>query len=262
MKRIPVTTELGRRDRFWPAVAASIAVHAVAIAVAVKASSLPRVELDQVPLKARLVRLGEKKPEQFLPQKEAPPPPEPAPVTPPPPAVEPVPPPPSPPPAPTAAPVPAVAPAPKAASRSPATKSAGAAATTAGVAAALAKMEQEVRRERWGDPNGDVQGDSEEASEGERYQALLQRALHANYQLPTTIPERERLYLKAVVILWIDADGSISRWKVEKPSGNPAFDDALERAIRKTHAPPPPDSQRGAYRDRGIQVTFTASDSA
>jgi colicin import membrane protein/protein TonB len=122
-------------------------------------------------------------------------------------------------------------------------------------------MEKQVQRERWGDPNGDPEGDSDEGTEGERYQALLQRALHSNYQLPTTIPDKERLYLKSVVILWIDPDGHISRWKVEKPSGNPAFDDALERAIRKTNAPPPPDSQRDTYQTRGVQVTFTAADS-
>ena len=257
MKRIPVTTELGRRDRFWPAVAASVAVHVAAIGVAVKASSLPRVELDQVPLHARLVRLGEKKPEQFLPQKEEAPPPAPAPAPPPPPAAEP--PPPSPQPAPTPAPAPAAAPAPKAAARPSPTKGSAPPANTAGVSAALAKMTQEVQRERFGDPNGDVQGDSDEASEGDRYLALVQRELQRNYQLPTTIPDRDRLHLKAVIILWIEADGSISRWKVETPSGNRAFDDALERAIRKTRAPPPPDDQRAAYRDRGIQVTFTAA---
>ncbi|HET6440597.1 MAG TPA: energy transducer TonB, partial [Anaeromyxobacter sp.] len=107
MRPIPVATELGRRDRFWPAVLASLAVHAAAIGLAVKASSLPTIELDQTPLKARLVRIGEKKPEQLLPQKETPPPPpEPAPASPAPPAPLPQPPPPPAPPAPTARPLP------------------------------------------------------------------------------------------------------------------------------------------------------------
>jgi colicin import membrane protein/protein TonB len=123
-------------------------------------------------------------------------------------------------------------------------------------------MEKQVQRERWGDPNGDPEGDSDEGSEGDRYTALVQRALQANYTVPTTIPDKERLHLRSVVILWIEPDGHISRWKVEKPSGNAAFDDALERAIRKTSPPPPPDSEREAYRSRGIQVTFTADDSA
>ncbi len=117
-----------------------------------------------------------------------------------------------------------------------------------------------MQRERWGDPNGDPEGDSDDGSEGDRYLALLHRALHSNYQPPTTIPEKERFHLRSVVILWIEPNGHISRWKVEKPSGNPAFDDALERTIRKTNAPPPPDAEREAYRTRGVQVTFTASD--
>lgn len=256
MSRIPVATELGRHDRFWPAVMASIALHAAAIAVAVKASSLPTIELDQTPIKARLVRLGEKKPEQLLPQKVIPPTPEPAPAMPVPPTAAP---PPTTPPAPSAMPTPAPVPAPKTAGRPSPTKSP---ANGGGVAAALARMEKQVQRDRWGDPNGDPEGDSEEGTEGDRYMALVQKSLHANYIIPTTIPDKERLYLKSVVILWIEADGRISRWKVEKPSGNAAFDDALQRAIQKTSPPPPPDSQRDAYRTRGIQVTFTADDSA
>ena len=257
MSRIPVATELGRHDRFWPAVMASIAIHAAAIAVAVKASSLPTIELGQTPIRARLVRLGEKKPEQLLPQKEAPPPAAPTPAALPP-VAQPE---PAAPPSPAAMPAPAARPAPKAPAR-PATAPGKSPAAAGGVAAALARMEQQVQRDRWGDPNGDVEGDSDEGSEGDRYMALVQKALHANYTVPTTIPDKERLYLKAVVILWIEPDGHISRWKIEKPSNNPAFDDALERAIRKTSPPPPPDAQRDAYRNRGIQVTFTAGDSA
>lgn len=259
MKRIPVATELGRHDRFWPAALASIAVHAAAIAIAVKASSLPAIELRQTPIKARLVRLGEKKPENYLPQKESPPAPAPPPTAPAPPAAEPPPttPPPAAPPAPTAKAPPTTAPT-KPSAR-PASARPGATAG-GGIASALARYEKDVQRERWGDPNGDPEGDSDEGSEGERYLALLVRALQANYQLPTTIPEKERLYLQSVVILWIDGDGRIVRWKMEKPSGNPAFDDALERAIGKTHAPPPPDAERRTYRDRGVEVTFNTRD--
>ncbi|HYD52534.1 MAG TPA: hypothetical protein VEA99_07900, partial [Gemmatimonadaceae bacterium] len=90
MSRIPVATELGRRDRLWPAVTASIAVHAVAIAFALQATNGPEIELEQAPIKAKLVRLGEKKPEMQLPRKDvAPPPPEPAPAAPAPPEAPP-----------------------------------------------------------------------------------------------------------------------------------------------------------------------------
>jgi colicin import membrane protein len=255
LSRIPVATELGYHDRFWPAVMASIVLHAAFIGLAVKASSLPELALDQTPIRARLVRLGEKKPEQLLPQKETPPPPpEPAPAAPAPPAAEPPPPqaPPAPaaPPAPTARPTPAqkAPPARPAPTRSP--------ANGAGLASALAKVEQQARRERWGDPNGDPEGDSDEASEGERYAALLTRALKDHYQLPNTIPDAERMRLRAQLTIWIEGDGTIGRWRFDKPSGNPTFDAALERALRATKAPPPPDEERERYRTKGVAVLF------
>jgi len=253
LRPIPVATELGHHDRFWPAVVASIAVHAALIGVAVRASSLPEIALDQTPIHARLVRLGEKKPEQLLPQKEAPPAPEPAPAAPALPAAEA--PPPQAPPAPAAPPSPAAkpAPAPKQPARPSPTRSP---ADGGGLASMLAKVEKQVQRERWGDPNGDAEGDSDEANEGERYAALLTRALKANYRLPDTIPDAERMRLRAQLTIWIEADGTIGRWRFDKPSGNPTFDAALERALRATRAPPPPDEERERDRTQGVRVSF------
>ena len=249
MTRIPVATELGRHDRFWPAVAISIAVHATFIAAAVKASSLPRIELDQVPLQARLVRLGEKKPEQILPQKETPPEPAPAATAPPAPVPPPAtPPPPSPTPTPAAAASPTKTPPRPSPAKSP--------ANGAGITDALAKMEKQVQREKWGDPNGDPEGDSEEGSEGDRYAALIFRALRANYQVPSTIPDKERLYLEAPVTIWIEPDGTISRWKINRSSGNSAFDAALERTIRAARLPPPPAAEREHDRTKGVPLVF------
>jgi colicin import membrane protein len=258
VKRIPVATELGRHDRFWPAVMASVAVHAAAIGFAVKASSLPTIELDQKPIQARLVRLGEKKPEHLLPQKETPPAPAPAPppaAPPPPPVVQP-PPPPAAPPAPAAMPAPtpakpATRPAPPARptpNRSP--------ANGAGIGDVLARMEKQVQRERWGDPNGDPEGDSDEGSAGDRYEALITKAVHANYQVPSTIPDKERISLKANVKIWVGPDGTIRRFEITKSSGNPAFDDALERAIRATRLPPPPDEWEQQFRESGRILQF------
>jgi colicin import membrane protein len=259
VSRIPVASELLHRDRIWPAVMASVAVHAAAILLAVKATSLPTIELEQTPIRARLVRLGEKKPEHYLPQKEQPPPPpEPAPAAPAPPVPAPAPPPPEAKPAPvapvTTAPAAPRAPPPRSA---PAKNPDNGGGTSA--LAALAKVTKEVQRERWGDPNGDPEGDSDEGTEGERYQALLQRALHDNFTLPATIPEKERLYLQALVTIWIEADGVISRFEITKPSGNPVFDAALERAIRATRAPPPPDADRLRYKTRGAPLLFKSA---
>ncbi len=74
-----------------------------------------------------------------------------------------------------------------------------------------------------------------------------------------TIPERERLYLQSRVILWIEPDGRVSRWRQELSSGNPTFDAAVECTLRLTaRVPPPPDRLRDQYRRDGIALIFQA----
>ncbi|HYD43065.1 MAG TPA: energy transducer TonB [Anaeromyxobacter sp.] len=257
MSRIPVATELGRKDRVWPAVTASIAVHAAAIALALHASSGPAIELEQTPIKAKLVRLGEKKPEAQLPRKDVPPPPpEQAPAAPAPPQAAPPPPPDTPPP-PAAMPAPTPAPAPPARAAPARQAPARSRANGGGVDALLARTERELQQEKlYGDPEGDPDGDSEEGSAGDRYEALVSKAVHANYQVPSTIPDRERLHLEAYMTIWVEADGTISRFEITKPSGNPAFDAALDRAIRATRLPPPPSDWAQQFRRRGRTLKF------
>jgi colicin import membrane protein/protein TonB len=119
-------------------------------------------------------------------------------------------------------------------------------------------MEREKAAEapRWGDPDGDKEGDASEAAEGDRYLALAVRALQANYRVPATISERERLHLKATVILFIEPNGNVRDFKFETRSGNDAFDAALERAIRATRFPLPPDAMKDMYRRVGLGVNF------
>lgn len=248
---IPVATALGRRDRMWPAVLASALVHAALVGWGLARQTGPEIDLHQKPIVAKLVRLGEKRPESYLPRKEAPPPP-PAPASPVAPVVaQPAPTPPQP----HAAPSPAArtAPAPPAPTRPGRTVQPG---TGTSVSSLLSRVQKEVERERWGDPQGDPEGDAAEAGEGDRYLALVVRALQSNYRVPATISERERLYLKGSVILYIEPDGRVGRWRLDKPSGNPAFDDALERTVRQTRLPPPPDAFRDLYRTTGLQVIF------
>jgi len=254
VSRIPVATELGRKERLWPAVTASIAVHAAAIALGLQVASGPEIELEQTPIKAKLVRLGEKKPEAQLPRRDvAPPPPEPAPAAPAPPETPPPPPdtPPSPKAMPTPEPVPAARPAP---ARAAPVRSR---ANGSGVDALLRRTERELQREKlYGDPEGDPDGDSEEGSVGDRYDALVSKAVHANYQVPSTIPDRERLHLTAHMTIWVEADGTISRFEITRPSGNPVFDAALDRAIRATRLPPPPSEWAQQFRRRGRTLEF------
>jgi len=246
---IPVTTALGRRDRLWPAALASAAVHAALIVWALLRVPAPAIDLEQKPIVAKLVRLGEKRPEQYLPRREVAPPP-PAPAAPAPVAT------PGPAPAP-AAPAVAVAvptPHPKPAPPKAAAPVRGTGNTLASV---MSKVQKQVKEEQWGSPDGDPAGDSETAEEGDRYLAVVKRAIESNYQVfSTTVSDRERMYLKTAVVLYIDPDGRLSRWHIETPSGNGGFDAAVERALRSTRVPPPPDAQKDVYR-RGIAIVFT-----
>ncbi len=232
----------------WPAVSLSVLAHAMIVTWAVARRPPAPIDLEQKPIVAKLVRLGEKRPEEYLPRKEAPAP-EPAPPAPKTVAL----------PAAVAQPAKPAAPAPKAPPRPPEPSASGKAGGTS-LASVLSKVQKQVDERRWGDPSGDPGGDSDTA-EGNPYFALVDRALRANYTAPVTIPERERLYLEANVILWIEADGRIVRWRQQRPSGNAAFDAAVERTLRVTsRVPPPPEPLRESLRKTGIQLVFRARD--
>ena len=107
-------------------------------------------------------------------------------------------------------------------------------------------------------PGGDAAGDSD-TGEGDQYLAQIDRALHANYVVPSTIPERERLYLQARLILWVEPDGRVARSRLERSSGNPTFDSAVQRTLQLTsRVPPPPERLRDQYRRDGIALVFEA----
>jgi colicin import membrane protein len=236
-----------RRDRLWPALVASALVHVVLFGWALAHRPGSTLDLTQKPIVAKLVRLGEKRPENFLPRKEEAPPPAPAAS--------------SAPPAPAAIARPKathVALAPKARPPPPAPAPADGKAGGDPLARVLSRMEKEKGAEapRWGDPNGDVEGDSADAAEGDRYLALAVRALQSNYRVPATISERDRLHLKATVVLYIEANGAIRDFRFEQRSGNDAFDAALERAIRETRLPPPPPAMKDPWRRIGLGVNF------
>jgi colicin import membrane protein len=235
-----------RPDRFWAVVVGSGLAHAVAVVLSLAVQPAPIIDLQQKPIVAKLVRLGEKRPEHLLPRKEEPPPTAGAPDAPPAPAL----------PVPQA--VRAPAPQPKAPAARPTTAPARGTRPDA-MASALDRLKREPSRgaSPSGDPSGDPRGDASEGEAGDRYLALVQRALHDTYRIPSTISEKDRLHLKATLILYLQPDGAISRWSFESRSGNGAFDDALDRAIRQTRLPPPPAELRERYRSVGLGVRFT-----
>ena len=238
---------LGRRDRIWPAVLASALVHVVLAGWALTHRAGPELEPGQKPIVAKLVRLGEKRPESLLPRKEAEPPP--------------------PAPAPKSAAAPVLAPAAKAAPVLASTKAKPAPATPqpegkAGgdpLARVMSKMQRDKTAEepRWGDPTGDPEGDASEAGEGDRYLALAQRALKASYAAPATIPVKERLHLRATVLILVEPNGAIRDVRIAKRSGNDVFDASVERSARATRLPPPPAEFKDRYRRDGILVEYT-----
>ncbi len=106
-----------------------------------------------------------------------------------------------------------------------------------------------------GQADGDVNGNADDAAEGDRYLALIQSTLRSSYQLPETISEKERLYLEALVFIKIGPDGRIVASHLEKSSGNAQFDDAIQTGLRKMTLPAPPPAFLARYGD-GIDLHY------
>ena len=242
---------LVHRERLLPVVLVSLAIHAGVFALALYHHPAPQLDLSQKPIVAKLVRLGEKRPKEWLPRKDEEAPaaaaPQAAPIAAPPT-----------PPAPTSAPVAKVmkpAPAPPPSRAAPHPASGGRTDVLASVLSRV-KRDQALSGPVYGDPNGDPYGDASEASAGDQYLALVERALRESYVLPSTLSERDRMHLQATLVLYLDQEGRVLRFVFEKPSGNGAFDAALERAVRAARIPPPPAELRRRYREEGLGVLY------
>jgi colicin import membrane protein len=240
-------------ERLWPLLLVSVALHAAFIGVAFFVRPPAIVNLDQKPIVARLVRLGEKRPEQWLPRRDVPPP-EAAPRAP---DAVPVPGPPAP--AQKTIAVPSPKAPPKPAPPKPAASSISGGKGSDALSRALDKVRKDDKiasKERWGDPSGVPGGDATDGSEGDRYLGLVTQALQSSYRLPATLSEAERRSLGATVVLTIEPDGRVASFRFEKKSGNAAFDQALERAVRDARLPPPPPELRQRFRTVGLGVNF------
>lgn len=256
-----------------------MAIHAVAFAGLVGTSLLDGCggkQPDQKPIAAKLVRLGTPRDERLLPRlptapavpparKDAPQ------VTPgkevqtPPPAPEPKPEPPPPPPpeakpAPTPAP-PEPKPTPKAPPQQATAPKKAETSTQSNLDDIMQRFAAADRRGKAedlpGQLDGDPEGDAEQAAEGERYLALVQKRLRDNYVLPSTIPQAERVRLSAQVRIHIERNGAISKFEIERSSGNAQYDAALQSAVqRSSPLPPPPDHLLRTFRN-GLPVRFS-----
>lgn len=190
----------------------------------------PRIDLEQKPIVASLVRQGKKRDEQLLPRKEEAPAPEAAKV---------------PIPTPDTRPEPPAKPTAKSDKQPDKRKS---------LFDALNKAAKPDELE--GEENGDPHGDSAK-QEGERYYGVISSAVRRFYDVSSTIPEAERIRLAADVVIRLDAQGGLVDVKFAKPSDNDVFNGAVLAAVKKA-APfgPPPPALRKMLQQSGVQLRF------
>ncbi len=221
-----------RPSPMLPFVVGSIVAHVLIVAFVLVLQWVmdkPRVDLDQKPITASLVRKGKKRDEQLLPRKEeSAPPPETAKVPIPTPGVKPE-------------------PKPKQTSDKPADKKKS-------LFDALNKTAKAEELE--GDENGDENGDSAK-QEGERYFGVISSAVRRHYDVSNTIPESERIRLTADVLIRLDAEGHLIDVSLTHSSGNDVFDGAVLGAVKKA-APfgPPPPHLKDTLKNKGVPLRF------
>jgi TonB family protein len=235
-------------------IVASVAAHAALLLLGLGYQYFvagPSLDLDQKPIKASLVRLGKPRDENLLPRKEElPPPPQKSegasePVAKPAPADTAV-----------AVPVPGMKPADaKTQKKSGEEKGVD---RRKSLFSAFSKTSKATKVEELeGALDGDALGDSA-TGEGERYFALLTAQIKRHYDVSETIPDQERIRLKAVARLFISKTGEVLRVEITRPSGNALFDNAVRSAAKKASpVSPPPDHLRDQLQKSGLSFEFT-----
>lgn len=243
---------VARPSRLGVFLGVSVAGHGLLLALGLLYSVLtaaPKLDPNIPVIKATLVRQGKPRDQKLLPRKEEPPPPPKEVKAPPAPASEA----PKPPEKPAVA-VPSVKPQPP-----PAPQKGDKAADDRrkrlfGAFDKTAKKvpEEELEGAEDGDPNGDAA-----TAEGERYYALLSTQVRRNYNVADTIPEAERLYLKAQVQMRLGRTGEVLETRLTTTSGNDLFDAAVLAAVKKASPfSPPPDHLRDSLQKQGIVLEF------
>lgn len=122
--------------------------------------------------------------------------------------------------------------------------------------------EREEQRVREGNPDGIEEGTERTATEGDLYQGRLYTFFRRGWTVPTTIAESEVTGLVAVVNIEINADTTIGQWRIERPSGNPDFDESVSAQMTRIvqanpNIPPPPEEVSAQYLGQHIRVQFS-----
>ncbi|MBI5542299.1 MAG: TonB C-terminal domain-containing protein [Deltaproteobacteria bacterium] len=209
------------------AIAGSAIVHAALFALAIVMTLLepPKLDLAQKPVSAKLVRLGQKRPDNLLPRKDisSPPPPQPK--------------------ASPNSPVSIKAKDPAAPSKATTSSKPSAEQARRDLFKAFEKTGAKHDEPPIGDPDGDPEGDSDTAEEGERYFGLILAKARRNYGVTKTIPPQELMRLKATVVIFIGSTGDLVKDpEVQVSSGNEQFDQDVILSLKKAapFGPPPP----------------------
>ncbi len=87
--------------------------------------------------------------------------------------------------------------------------------------------------------------------EDARYTRRVTQELAAAFVAVTGRPF-EGYAIAGSVVLFIEPDGRIARWRFEKRSGDAAFDDALAQTFERARLTPPPPPLRELYRTVGL----------
>jgi len=243
---------VARPSRLGMFLGVSVAGHGLLLVLALVYSALtagPKVDPNIPVIKATLVRRGKPRDEKLLPRKEQPPPPPKEVKAPPAPPTE------APkPPDKAVVPVPVAKPQPAPAPQKGDTSGEDRRKRLFGAFDKTAK--QVPPEELEGAEDGDPDGDSATA-EGERYYALLSTQVRRNYDVADTIPDTERLHLKAQVQVRLGRAGEVLETRLATASGNDLFDAAVLSAVKKASPfSPPPDHLRDALQKQGVVLEF------
>ncbi len=232
------------RPKVGLAIAVSVAIHAGLILLLVF-GGMVKGTTDDIRDKAiitRLLKKGEEKPKEFLPDKPvqtAPPPPTaPAPQVEPPSANKPVP----------------------TEPKAPPSKVDYSKQMNKAISALEHREGRTSKEKQQGSPNGVAEGDSLVAEVGNAYYTEIYKSVKARYTLPELIDERERMFLTATVVITLDRNGKLKQLWFQQSSGNKLFDSAIEGAIRQAAPfPPPPRELADKYATDGIGLIFRAA---
>lgn len=102
-------------------------------------------------------------------------------------------------------------------------------------------------------PGSSLSGEAKEASEA-NYLGILQERLKEHFSLPIWV---KRQNYDAQVKMYINAKGNLMGLQFIKPSGNPQFDSAVNRAVNESQPfPLPPENIAPLLATDGIRVGF------